>query len=287
MSEAKKAGPILESIKVIQSLLGRTAWMDEWKDTCSPWRLRFSLPPQRIQERPFCWKTGHRQAGKEEWTNEEEEPARQHDKAKHSLIMSCRGDAFGFIESRNTAHQLCQSGPIQFAWWWWIYQVKKEVEESLKECPKSVEILAIVQENAEQTNTKTVMEKEKAHNWGSIATTVKFIGTLQENVHKMRSLVCLLVWQSMKLSARWMTSWEIYTKFLLLRHGKICQGVVTGKRQLWHYKVDSPEEAVLSDLCEPSDKEDNKSQEDKWTCAVAEEVPEYDKSKAGEPEAEE
>jgi hypothetical protein len=42
--------------------------------------------------------------------------------------------------------------------------VKKEVEESLKECPKSVEILAIVQENAEQTNTKTVMEKEKAHN---------------------------------------------------------------------------------------------------------------------------
>ena len=108
MSEARKAGATLESIKVIPF-----SGTDTTKGGMEP-REFF------MKAEVFAATKGFKRAlledrvlpswsGKEDLTDEEGELIRQDDEAKHFLIMSCRGDAFAIIESHATAFDMYQA----------------------------------------------------------------------------------------------------------------------------------------------------------------------------------
>ena len=106
MSEARKAGATLESIKVLPFFGTDTT--------------KGGLEPREffMKAEVFAATKGFKRAlledrvlpswsGKEELlTDKEEELMRQDDKAKHFRILSCRADVFAIIKLHDTAHQM-------------------------------------------------------------------------------------------------------------------------------------------------------------------------------------
>ena len=109
MSEARKAGATLESIKVLPFF-----GTDTTKGGLEPreffMKAKVFAATKGFKRALLEDKVSPSWSGKDELlTDEEEEMMRQDDEAKHFLIMSCRGDAFAIIESHETAHQMYQA----------------------------------------------------------------------------------------------------------------------------------------------------------------------------------
>ncbi|KAI2504335.1 Reverse transcriptase (RNA-dependent DNA polymerase) [Fragilaria crotonensis] len=107
MSEAKKAGATLESIKVIPF-----SGTDTTKGNGTPrifHESRGLRRHERFQASTFGGSRVAEPGDEGRRTDEEEELIRQDDEAKHFLIMSCRGDAFAIIESHETAFAMYQA----------------------------------------------------------------------------------------------------------------------------------------------------------------------------------
>ena len=109
MSEARKAGATLESIKVLPFF-----GTDTTKGGLEPreffMKAEVFAATKGFKRALLEDKVSPSWSGKDELlTDEEEEMMRQDDEAKHFLIMSCRGDAFAIIESHETAHQMYQA----------------------------------------------------------------------------------------------------------------------------------------------------------------------------------
>ena len=108
MSEAKKAGATLESIKVLPFYGTDTS--------------KGGLEPREffMKAEVFAATKGYKKAlledkvspswaESEDLSEEEKELLKKDDAAKHFLIMSCRGDAFAIIESHETAFAMYQA----------------------------------------------------------------------------------------------------------------------------------------------------------------------------------
>ncbi|KAI2505568.1 hypothetical protein MHU86_8904 [Fragilaria crotonensis] len=108
MSEAKKAGATLESIKVIPF-----SGTDTTKGGMEPreffMKAEVFAATKGFKRALLEDRVSPSLAMKAERTDEEEELIRQDDEAKHFLIMSCRGDAFAIIESHETAFAMYQA----------------------------------------------------------------------------------------------------------------------------------------------------------------------------------
>ena len=114
MSEARKAGATLESIKVLPFF-----GTDTTKGGLEPreffMKAEVFAATKGFKRALLEDKVSPSWSGKDELlTDEEEEMMRQDDEAKHFLIMSCRGDAFAIIESHETAHQMYQALKDQY-----------------------------------------------------------------------------------------------------------------------------------------------------------------------------
>ena len=108
MSEARKAGATLESIKVIPF-----SGTDTTKGGMEPreffMKAEVFAATKGFKRALLEDRVSPSMAIKAERTDEEEELIRQDDEAKHFLIMSCRGDAFAIIESHETAFAMYQA----------------------------------------------------------------------------------------------------------------------------------------------------------------------------------